>query len=181
MLTKKEEIKHGRFLSMVLRHKPEVIDIQLDTQGWVEIKDLLAKLKDYGRPISKSDLVQIVENNNKKRYVISDDGKRIRASQGHSIDIELEYSPMEPPEMLYHGTADRFLHSIFKTGLDKRKRHHVHLSADLDTASQVGKRHGKLVILKVAAAEMHKAGHKFYCTPNGVWLTESVPVEFLSN
>ena len=181
MLTKKEEIKHGRFLSMVLRHRPEVLDIQLDAQGWADIKDLLAKLKDYGRSISRADLDQIVENNNKKRYVISDDGKRIRASQGHSIDIELEYAPMEPPEMLYHGTADRFLQSIFKTGLNKRKRHHVHLSADLDTASQVGKRHGKLVILKVAAAEMHKAGHTFYCTPNGVWLTESVPIEFLSS
>ncbi|MEM6805974.1 MAG: RNA 2'-phosphotransferase [Bacteroidota bacterium] len=181
MLTKKDEIKYGRFLSMVLRHKPQSIGIQLDAQGWVEVETLLFRMKKHGRPISRADLDQIVENNNKKRYVISEDGKRIRASQGHSVDIELAYSPMEPPEMLYHGTADRFLSSIFTTGLDKRQRHHVHLSADLDTASQVGKRHGKLVILKVAAAEMHKAGHTFYCTPNGVWLTESVPVEFLSN
>lgn len=179
MLTKKQEIHYGVFLSKVLRHRPQILGLTLDEQGWTGIETLLEKMKSKGKRISREDLQQIVDNNNKSRYSISEDGSRIRANQGHSIQVELDYIAQEPPEFLYHGTAERFIDSILKTGLNKRKRHHVHLSLDKDTAVQVGNRHGKVVILQVKAAEMHKAGFEFYCTPNAVWLTDHVPVKYL--
>ncbi|MEL6670555.1 MAG: RNA 2'-phosphotransferase [Bacteroidota bacterium] len=178
-MNQKHIIKTSKFLSLVLRHKPQVIDAQLDPQGWIAVDTLLEKLAQAGRPLSRAELETIVRENNKKRFAFSEDGRRIRASQGHSISVELAYVPQEPPAMLYHGTAERFLESIFTTGLTKQRRHHVHLSAELATASQVGSRHGKLVILEVDSQAMQEAGHTFYCSENGVWLTEEVPVQYL--
>lgn len=169
----------GRFLSLVLRHKPEVIGIKLDEEGWTEVSDLLEKLKHADRNLSMEDLRQIVANNNKSRYAFSEDGTRIRASQGHSVNISLGYQPVRPPEFLYHGTATKYLDSILKTGIDKKSRHHVHLSADRGTAVNVGSRHGKPVILVIHALKMHEEGFEFYKSENDVWLTENVPPEYL--
>ncbi|MEO1451132.1 MAG: RNA 2'-phosphotransferase, partial [Bacteroidota bacterium] len=117
--------------------------------------------------------------NNKKRFAFDETGQRIRASQGHSVQVDLGYPPQTPPETLYHGTAQRFVSTILQEGLEKRQRHDVHLSTHLDTASQVGRRHGQLVILEVDSKAMHAAGHKFYQSENGVWLTEKVPPAYL--
>lgn len=171
--------KISKFLSLVLRHKPEIINLSLDEQGWASVEILLDKLHSKGKGISFEELEWVVENNNKKRFAFNDDKSRIRANQGHSIQLDLGYAPVEPPEFLYHGTATRFIESIQKTGLEKRNRHHVHLSQELETASSVGKRHGKLAMLIVRSNEMYAAGHHFYVTDNGVWLTDYVPVEFI--
>ncbi|MEL6841842.1 MAG: RNA 2'-phosphotransferase [Bacteroidota bacterium] len=178
-LTTQEARRIGKFISLVLRHQPEKIGLTLDESGWADVDELLAKLAAKGTRISREQLDDLVETNPKKRYRYSEDGQRIRAQQGHSIEVKLNYEPVQPPDRLYHGTAERFVSSIKQQGLLKRNRHHVHLSGDLDTASQVGKRHGKLVILQVDAARMHEDGYQFFYTPNEVWLTESVPVQYL--
>ncbi|MEM6346955.1 MAG: RNA 2'-phosphotransferase [Bacteroidota bacterium] len=178
-LSEKEARRIGKFISLVLRHQPQKIGLQLDEQGWVEVEQLLQQLAKHGTRINRDQLDFIVDNNNKKRYRYSEDGLMIRAQQGHSVKIALDYAPVAPPTLLFHGTAERFLESISKTGLEKRNRHHVHMSKDLETASQVGSRHGKLVILEVDARRMFEDGHPFYCTPNEVWLTDFVPVEYL--
>lgn len=170
----------SKFLSLVLRHKPEVIGLQLTAQGWANTDELIQKCQAQGKQINLDILKQVVEQNDKKRFAFNEDHTQIRASQGHSIQIDLAYKPQEPPEILYHGTATRFLDSIFAQGLIKGKRHHVHLSANKTTALQVGQRHGKPVILEVAAKTMSRQGHEFFLSENGVWLTESVPSEFLS-
>lgn len=174
-------VKLGKFLSLILRHKPEIIGIQLDPQGWVDVTTLLSQCQAHGKPIDELTLQTIVATNNKNRYRFSEDGKRIRANQGHSVSISLDYEAVRPPAHLYHGTAERFLDSILKNGLHKQQRHHVHLSGDLDTAGQVGRRHGKLVILTVDAEQMHLDGHHFFQTPNGVWLTEHVPSRYFKH
>ncbi len=166
-------------LSLVLRHQPQVIHISLDEQGWVAVDTLLEAFSEHFFPISQAELEEVVAKNNKKRFAFSEDGSRIRASQGHSVKISLGYTAQEPPEMLYHGTATRFINSIRKQGLTKQNRHHVHLSADEATAQQVGSRHGVPVILQVRAQEMHQAGLAFFISENGVWLTEQVPVKYL--
>lgn len=166
-------------LSLVLRHQPDLIGIALDEQGWVEINTLLTAFSKKFFPLALEELQHVVENNNKKRFAFSDDKKLIRASQGHSIEIKLDYDPIEPPPTLYHGTAEKYVSSIQKQGLLKRKRHHVHLSADEATAKNVGSRHGKPVILIVKSTEMYKAGMEFFKSENGVWLTDHVPVEFI--
>lgn len=175
----KRHINLGKFLSLVLRHKPETIGLQLDVNGWTEVQTLLDKMNDHGKKINFQTLVEIVENNGKQRYAFDEKRSRIRANQGHSIAINLGYQPVEPPEVLFHGTASRFLDSIFATGLEKRARHHVHLSPDRDTAVNVGQRHGKPVVLQVLASEMHGAGFEFFKSENGVWLTDVVPVRYL--
>jgi len=172
-------IQFSKFLSFVLRHRPEEIGIKLDSNGWVSIADLLNACAAHGKPFSLEDLGNVVANNNKKRFALSEDGQKIRASQGHSIDIELGYDPVIPPELLYHGTATRFLKSIRREGLVKGSRHHVHLSADIGTALSVGSRHGKAVLLKIRAGEMAKVGFAFYLSANGVWLVERIPFEFI--
>ncbi len=169
----------SKFLSLVLRHRPEVIGIELDEQGWVPIDLLLAACAAHGRLFSRADLDYVVANNNKQRFAISPDGQRIRASQGHSIAVKLGYEPAEPPELLYHGTAVQNLPSIRHQGLLKGNRHHVHLSADEATATAVGQRHGKPVVLTVRAGEMVRAGYQFFQSTNGVWLTETVPYQFV--
>jgi putative RNA 2'-phosphotransferase len=169
----------SKFLSLVLRHQPDLIGITLDEAGWVAVEDLLEGCRRKGHPLTFHELQRIVQSSDKQRFAFSEDHKRIRANQGHSVPVELGYQPAAPPEVLYHGTADRFLDSIRKTGLEKRARHHVHLSERTETAAAVGSRHGKLVVLEVAAGVMHREGIPFFRTTNGVWLTDCVPVGYL--
>lgn len=170
--------KTSKFLSLVLRHEPERIGLQMDSQGWASIDELLAKASTH-LPLTDELLHQVVSTSDKKRFAISEDGRRIRANQGHSVQVELGLQSQTPPGALYHGTATRFLDSIRQQGLLRGERHHVHLSANMDTAVAVGKRHGTVVVLTVKAAQMQQAGHVFFCSENGVWLTKHVPVEFL--
>jgi putative RNA 2'-phosphotransferase len=143
------------------------------------VAGLKKKAAAFGKPFSGEELEFVVETNSKKRFAFSPDKRKIRASQGHSIDVDLGYEPRTPPEILYHGTATNHIGSILKSGLNKRKRTHVHLSPDKDTAIKVGQRHGKAVILEVAAGQMHAAGHLFFLSENEVWLTDAVPAAFL--
>jgi len=178
-MNEKQRTRTSKFLSLVLRHEPQRIGLNLDPSGWVDVEALLAACRRHGMPVERADLKEVVATNEKKRFAFSDDGQRIRASQGHSIEVSLGYIPQSPPSKLFHGTATRFLASIRKEGLNKRERHHVHLSADADTAQKVGQRHGKPAILIVQADAMHSCGHAFFLSENGVWLTEQVPVEFI--
>jgi putative RNA 2'-phosphotransferase len=175
----KSLVKKGRFLSLILRHKPEVIGLTLDEHGWVEIDSLLTATHNHNRVLTRAELDEIVATNNKKRFAISDNGKRIRARQGHSLDVDLQLKPRTPPPVLYHGTAVRFLPSIREKGLQKMNRQHVHLSATEETAHQVGSRHGKPAILLVKANEMHADEYAFFLSENGVWLTDHVPNRYL--
>jgi putative RNA 2'-phosphotransferase len=171
--------KRSKFLSLVLRHRPELIGIRLDENGWVDVDVLLVAIQKNGRGMTRAELEETVRSNNKQRFAFSSDGLRVRANQGHSVEVDLGLEPQTPPNVLYHGTTDRFLESIWKAGLQKRKRHHVHLSCDPRTATAVGQRHGRPVILKVDAARMHADGLKFYCSANGVWLTDEVPMQYI--
>lgn len=173
------EVKLSKFLSLVLRHRPQSIGISLDAAGWVEVDVLLAALARHGRALGRAQLAALVAGSDKQRFALSEDGTRIRANQGHSVQVELGLEPWPPPARLYHGTVAAALPGIRAHGLEKRTRHHVHLSADRQTAVKVGGRRGAPVILVVRAAEMAAAGHTFYCSANGVWLTESVPPEYL--
>lgn len=174
------EVSKSKFLSLVLRHKPEEIGLVLDQNGWAAIDDLIALANAGGTNLSRAQIESIVENSDKKRFAISADGTKIRANQGHSVDIALGLSPQIPPERLYHGTATRFLEPIRESGLHSASRQHVHLSSDLVTAEKVGSRHGKPVILTVESGQMARDGHLFYLSENGVWLTEAVPAKYLA-
>lgn len=169
----------SKFLSLLLRHRPEVIGLQLDNAGWAPIEELLSLLEEHQQGITREQLEQVVRENHKQRFKISEDGLHIRASQGHSIPVQLDLERRVPPVILYHGTATRHLDGIRQKGLLRMQRQHVHLSARAETAHQVGSRHGKPVILEVAAGRMDQAGFHFFLSDNGVWLTEQVPVEFL--
>lgn len=179
MITEKETTSLSKFLSLILRHQPELIGIKLDEQGWVAVDELLQKAGANGKNISPEKLNYIVETNVKKRFAFDDSRQKIRASQGHSVEVELGYEPQTPPEVLYHGTGSHSVEEILQTGLEKRSRQHVHLSSDLETAVKVGQRHGKPVVLTVAAEEMHRQGYKFYLSENKVWLTDFVPANFI--
>ncbi|MDB5335656.1 MAG: Phosphate acetyltransferase [Planctomycetaceae bacterium] len=172
-------VRTSKFLSLVLRHQPEVIGLNLDEQGWADVEELIRLANKDGRQLTRELLEQVVTENDKQRFAFSDDGCQIRASQGHSVEVDLDLAPLEPPVILYHGTASRFLDSIRATGLHSASRQHVHLSLDEVTATKVGARHGRPVILNVLAREMFSAGHQFFLSANGVWLTESVPVKFI--
>jgi putative RNA 2'-phosphotransferase len=172
--------KHkSKFLSLVLRHEPERVGIRLDESGWVAVDELLEGCRRAGNRMTLDELKEIVRTNNKQRFAFSDDGTRIRANQGHSVEVELGYEPAAPPEVLYHGTAEKHLPGIRREGLIKGARHHVHLSERVETASAVGQRHGRLVLLEVRAGAMHRDGLLFFKTPNGVWLTDGVPAQYL--
>lgn len=175
----KRPTKTSKFLSLVLRHRPDAIGIALDDAGWVGVDELLAACARHGQPISPELLRQVVETNDKQRFAFSEDGTRIRASQGHSVQVDLGYEPVEPPEVLYHGTVEKYLPAIRRDGLTRRSRHHVHLSADVATAEAVGERRGDAVILRVRAKAMHDRGMAFFRSANGVWLTDEVPAEFI--
>ena len=169
----------SKFLSLVLRHKPQAIGLTLDASGWVEIDVLLAKAAAAGRPFTRQMLEEVVETSDKKRFAVSEDGLRIRANQGHSVEVELGLAPVSPPKVLYHGTAERFLDSILAEGLTKRKRHHVHLSENIQTALAVGIRYGAPVLLAIDAERMSKEGSLFFRSENNVWLTDEVPSAYL--
>ena len=170
----------SKFMSLVLRHQPEVIGLMLDENGWADVTELIEKLNAKGAGADIALIQEVVAANDKKRFIFNEDHTRIRASQGHSIAVELHLQEMTPPEYLYHGTAERFLESILCTGLQKQNRQHVHLSATTETAKAVGGRHGKPVVLLIKAKEMHEKGYTFYLSENNVWLTEQVPVDFIA-
>src|SRR5215471_11687812 len=173
-------VRISKFLSLVLRHQPEKIGLGLDQSGWASVEQLIEASRRRGFEFTLEELQNVVAGNDKKRFSLSEDGLWVRANQGHSIKVELGYAPTAPPEILYHGTAERFLTSIKQQGLMKGKRHHVHLSADVDTATKVGRRHGRPVVLRVKAGLMCQDGFSFYLSANGVWLTEHVPVQYLT-
>ncbi len=176
---RKQLVRTSKFLSLVLRHDPSRIGLALDPNGWAKISELLRHAKAAGHPIPRKLLTEIVETNEKRRFTISSDGLRIRANQGHSLPVDLELEQVEPPALLFHGTATRHLESIQEQGLVPGARQHVHLSVDAETATRVGQRHGKPVVLKIAAGSMHEAGFAFFLSANGVWLTASVPVAYI--
>ncbi len=176
-----KQLKHtSKFLSLVLRHQPEEIGLQLDEHGWASVEELITKMNAKAVVVDMAMLETIVATNDKKRFVFNDDKTRIRASQGHSIEVELDLQPTEPPAILYHGTTGKYLASILQMGLQKQARQHVHLSATIDTAMAVGNRHGKPVVLTIDARAMHDNGFAFYLSENKVWLTEAVPVQYIS-
>lgn len=175
----RETKRISRLLSLILRHEPEKIGIALDDAGWVDTAVLLAALRASGYDVDRSCLEEIVAASDKKRFAFNNDATRIRANQGHSVEVDLKLESIVPPEFLWHGTVDRFLDSIRATGLEKRERHHVHLSADTSTASAVGSRRGKPVLLRVHSAEMHRDGMAFFRSENGVWLTGHVPPHYI--
>ena len=175
----KETIRASKFLSLVLRHQPETAGITLDSAGWADVDELLAGCGHARRSLTRQQLDHVVATSEKKRYEFSSDGRRIRASQGHSVEVDLEYEPLPPPDVLYHGTATRFLEAIRVEGLKKMARHHVHLSAETSVTMQVSGRHGKPALLTIRAGDMHSAGWAFFRSTNGVWLVDAVPVEFI--
>lgn len=179
MLPEKELRNLSKFLSLVLRHKPETIDIRLSNGGWVNTNLLIEKCNAFGKKIDLKTLKYLVETNNKKRFGFNTDKSKIRANQGHSVSIELGLSKRIPPEILYHGTAIQNVESILESGLNKQKRQHVHLSDNVETALQVGQRHGKPVVLKIYAKQMHQDGFAFFLSKNNVWLTELVPSKLI--
>ena len=174
------ENRLSRTLSLVLRHDPSAIGLSLDERGWADIQTLLDCMNRKGKRIDRDLLEKIVESSDKQRFRISDDGFSVRANQGHSIEIDLELEEKAPPQWLYHGTASHFMDAIEREGLRKQSRHHVHLSADQVTARKVGSRHGKPVVLEVAARLMVTHGHRFFQSENGVWLTDEVPPDYLN-
>jgi putative RNA 2'-phosphotransferase len=178
-MSKDRTVQTSKFLSLVLRHQPDKIGITLDAAGWVGVRELLDALARHGSPLGEAELRHVVETSDKKRFAFSDDGLRIRASQGHSVEVELGYQPATPPDVLYHGTVARFLPSIRAAGLVKGQRHHVHLSRDVETAAKVGGRRGEAVVLTVDAAGMARDGLVVYVSANGVWLTEHVPAKYI--
>ena len=175
----KQLVQTSKFLSFVLRHRPEEIGLELDENGWADVEELIAAARRHGRELSRPLIEEVVAKNDKKRFTLSPEGKRIRAAQGHSHPVDLGLPSVEPPEILYHGTATRFVDSILRDGLSPGQRQHVHLSPDEQTATAVGRRHGKPVVLRVRAGAMHRAGHMFCLSENGVWLTDNVPIQFI--
>ena len=169
----------SKFLSLILRHEPQLIGLTLGEGGWVRVDDLLARCVQSNKPISYELLKEVVETSDKKRFALSEDGTNIRANQGHSVAVDLGLSPITPPDKLYHGTASRFLEAIWAQGLTRRARHHVHLTAKLDVAVSVGQRHGQPVILEVDSLRMHLEGHQFFRSDNGVWLVDAVAAHYL--
>ena len=170
-----EDVRLGRFLSLVLRHNPQAAGIELDGHGWADVNELLSGVRHTGRRIDKETLERIVRENNKRRYSFNEDHTRIRANQGHSILVDVELKEAEPPAYLYHGTAARFLDAIRREGIRKMTRQYVHLSGDYATAVDVGRRHGQPAVITVDAGAMVRDGIRFYLSENGVWLCEEVP------
>ncbi|HWA25204.1 MAG TPA: RNA 2'-phosphotransferase [Lacunisphaera sp.] len=173
------DLKLSKFLSLVLRHEPGRLGLALDAAGWVGVDELLAACAREEVPLTRAKLEQLVAASDKQRFAFDATRTRIRASQGHSVAVELGYEPKAPPETLFHGTVEKFLPSIRAQGLVKGQRHHVHLSPDAATARKVGQRRGQPVVLTVQSGAMHRAGHKFFLSANGVWLVEAVPPGFV--
>ncbi len=172
------DIQLGRFLSFVLRHKPSAADVTLDAHGWADVGELLSGIRRTGRQIDIDTLERIVRENNKRRYSFNEDHTKIRANQGHSIQVDVELKEEKPPRRLYHGTAERFLPSIRREGIRKMNRQFVHLSSDFQTAMEVGLRHGTPAVFVIDAEAMARNGAVFYLSENGVWLCEHVAPEY---
>lgn len=175
-MTTFDDIRASKFMSLVLRHAPAEIGITPDSSGWVDV-DVLVSTSDG--LLSDETVRRIVEASEKQRFGMSADGLKVRANQGHSIKVDIGLAPVTPPERLFHGTAKQNLDVILSDGLRPMSRQHVHLSQDQSTAHKVGMRHGKPVVLNVQSHAMHAAGHLFYLSENGVWLTDTVPSRFL--
>ncbi|MEV7831990.1 RNA 2'-phosphotransferase [Streptomyces subrutilus] len=170
-------VKVSKYLSKHLRHQPERIGLTLDPGGWVEVEDLLRAAAGHGFALTRAELDHVVAANDKQRFAV--EGTRIRASQGHTVAVDLDLPEAEPPAYLYHGTVADALEPIRAEGLRPMARHHVHLSPDRETATRVGARRGRPVVLAVDAAAMRAAGHVFRVSANGVWLVDAVPPGFL--
>jgi putative RNA 2'-phosphotransferase len=170
----------SKYLAKHLRHAPEELGLTLQAGGWVAVDDLLDASRRGGFPILYDELVDVVETNDKRRFAFDPSGEMIRANQGHSVEVDLQLAEAMPPEVLYHGTVERVVPSILAEGLVKGKRHHVHLSKDVETARRVGARRGRAIVLAVAAGRMHRDGHGFYLSANDVWLADAVPPDYLS-
>lgn len=178
-MNKKEQENLGKFIALILRHKPDVIGITLDSHGWANVTELIKGINKT-QNFTMGMLEKIVEEDAKNRYSFNKEKTLIRANQGHSIDVDVQLKEMVPPEILYHGTGIKYRSSINKEGLIPKSRLYVHLSEDVATATDVGSRHGEPFIYKVKAKEMYDAGYKFYLSVNGVWLTKEVPCSYLS-
>ena len=172
-------VSTGKFLSKILRHKPEIIGITLDEHGWADVEELISGVQKTKPEFSREILEEIVRTNNKQRYSFNEDHTKIRANQGHSLSVDVELKEAVPPEVLYHGTGNKSVASIEKEGLLPMGRLYVHLSKDVDTARKVGSRHGKPVIFIVKAGQMQREGYGFYLSENEVWLTKTVPTRYL--
>ena len=173
-------VKVSKYLSKHLRHQPERLGLTLEPGGWVGVEELRAACARNRFPFTRAELDEVVARNDKRRFAFDATGTRIRANQGHSVEVDLQLEPVEPPEVLYHGTGQGAAEAVAREGLRRMARHHVHLSADVPTARRVGARHGRPVVFTVAAGAMHRAGFPFYRSENGVWLVDHVPSEYLS-
>ncbi|MCM1505993.1 MAG: RNA 2'-phosphotransferase [Ruminococcus flavefaciens] len=172
--------KISRFLSLILRHKPEVIGIELDKKGWADVSELITGVNKTGEYfLDMKTLERIVSTDEKKRYSFTPDKKKIRANQGHSVKVDVELKECQPPELLWHGTGEKYVDSINSEGLKPKGRLYVHLSADVETALKVGGRHGKPVVYKIMSGEMYRQGYVFYLSENGVWLADFIPTDFM--
>lgn len=178
-MSKKEDNKLSIFISLILRHKPEAAGISLDEHGWANVDELLQGINDTGRTINMEMLEEIVRTDNKGRYSFNEDKTLISANQGHSIPVDVEFKKFDPPEILYHGTATRFVESIMQQGIKPMSRLYVHLSKDYETAAKVGNRHGKPCVLMIRSGKMAADGLKFYLSANGVWLTKYVDSKYI--
>lgn len=178
-MDEKQKKKISKFLSLILRHQPETVGLTLEENGWVSVENLIKSCAAHGNKFTFDELKEVVETNDKKRFVFNEDETKIRASQGHSVDVDIEFEKLTPPEILYHGSAQRNVDVILAEGLKKMSRHHVHLSADTETAKNVGKRYGKPMILKIDTAAMISENFEFFVSANSVWLVENVPPQFL--
>jgi putative RNA 2'-phosphotransferase len=175
-----DDLRLSKLLSLVLRHEPQRLGLVLDPAGWVGVEALLAACGREGIPLTREKLAALVAASDKQRFAFDETRTRLRANQGHSVSVELGYEAKAPPEILYHGTVEKFLASIREHGLRKGERHHVHLSADRETATRVGARRGRPVILTVRSGDLHRAGHAFFLSANGVWLVDAVPPAYLA-
>jgi len=170
----------SKFLSLLLRHQPDKLNLTMDENGWASVNELLTNLNQSGRKVNFAQLQAVVDTNNKQRFKLDVEHNRIRANQGHSLLVDVQLLEALPPNKLYHGTAAIFLDDIRKKGLLTMNRQHVHLSSDIETARQVGSRHGQPIILEIDCVAMVNSKYKFYCSENGVWLTGNVPVDFIN-
>jgi putative RNA 2'-phosphotransferase len=172
-------VKVSKYLARHLRHDPARLGLTVGPGGWVSVRQLLEACATHGFALSKEELERVVASNDKQRFAFDATGELIRANQGHTIEVDLQLQPLAPPPVLYHGTAERSLSAVLADGVHRMGRHHVHLSADVETARRVGARHGRPVVLRVDARAMHAAGHRFYRSENDVWLVEAVPAAYL--
>lgn len=179
-MNKQELNEFSKFCSYCLRHGAQDEKLSIDSEGWINVQALLDKSVERGYNVQLEDLMYVVEHNSKKRFQLSSDGQNIRAVQGHTNPlVSRVFESVKPPDMLYHGTATRFLNSIMIEGLSKMSRHHVHLSTNTVTAKEVGQRYGEVVILQINAKKMQDDGFIFYLSENGVWLVDSVPTKYI--